>query len=223
MPDETTAGGFWRTLPGVLTAMAALLTAVGGLVVALHQTGILGGRPAAGASYTPLASGGGTSGTSSTSGGTSGSTGGGGPVAGDGAPGNTPTGASTTGAATARSLALAGTEVRVDVATFRIVSADLVSVAPGQGELRLAVRVTNGAESNYLPVSVDSFRLLVDSVPQPPTSAFDTWTAIPPRSAQAGTVTFALPDGARSVALVMTAGNASRTVPVDLGVPHAAP
>jgi hypothetical protein len=34
---------FWTTLPGILTAVAALITAVTGLLVALGQAGLLGG------------------------------------------------------------------------------------------------------------------------------------------------------------------------------------
>ena len=36
---------FWSTLPGVLTAVAAIITAVGGLVTVLYTTGVLGPKP----------------------------------------------------------------------------------------------------------------------------------------------------------------------------------
>ncbi|HYB44051.1 MAG TPA: hypothetical protein VEL75_19885, partial [Candidatus Methylomirabilis sp.] len=36
-------GSWWRTLPGVLTAAAATITALAGLLVALHQSGLIGG------------------------------------------------------------------------------------------------------------------------------------------------------------------------------------
>ncbi len=35
--------GWWKTLPGVITAVTGLLTAIAGLLVALHQTGLIGG------------------------------------------------------------------------------------------------------------------------------------------------------------------------------------
>lgn len=35
---------WWNTLPGILTAIAGTITAITGLIVALHQTGIIGGR-----------------------------------------------------------------------------------------------------------------------------------------------------------------------------------
>ena len=34
---------WWKTLPGVLSGLAAVLTAIGGLLLALHQVGYLGG------------------------------------------------------------------------------------------------------------------------------------------------------------------------------------
>lgn len=41
MSDATTS--FWKTLPGILSALAALITAVGGLITVLYSTG--GFRP----------------------------------------------------------------------------------------------------------------------------------------------------------------------------------
>jgi hypothetical protein len=40
--SEDARGGWWTTLPGLLTAAAALLTAVTGLAVALNQMGVVG-------------------------------------------------------------------------------------------------------------------------------------------------------------------------------------
>jgi hypothetical protein len=36
--------GFWRTIPGILTAAAGIVSAVGGLVIALSQAGLIGAR-----------------------------------------------------------------------------------------------------------------------------------------------------------------------------------
>lgn len=49
-------GNFWKTVPGVLTAVAAVITAVGGLLAILFQVGVLGGGdepPAAASSSAP--------------------------------------------------------------------------------------------------------------------------------------------------------------------------
>jgi hypothetical protein len=53
MDDESTAGSWWKTLPGVLTAIAALVTAVVGGVVGLKQAGIIWGQPSAGEARPP--------------------------------------------------------------------------------------------------------------------------------------------------------------------------
>lgn len=42
MPDQAQAPSWWQTLPGIATAIAALLTAVAGLLGVLYQTGVLG-------------------------------------------------------------------------------------------------------------------------------------------------------------------------------------
>ena len=36
---------WWKTVPGILTGLAALLTAVGSVVIALHQAGLLSPSP----------------------------------------------------------------------------------------------------------------------------------------------------------------------------------
>jgi hypothetical protein len=45
--DEDEQPGFWRTLPGILTVVAVLLAAGGGLAIALNQMGVLGSDPPA--------------------------------------------------------------------------------------------------------------------------------------------------------------------------------
>ncbi len=43
MSDEPSRRGFWGSVPGILTAAAAIITAVAGLVAALSQAGLLDG------------------------------------------------------------------------------------------------------------------------------------------------------------------------------------
>ncbi len=42
MSEEKQSGSWWKTLPGIITGTATLLTAIGGLIMTLHQTGIIG-------------------------------------------------------------------------------------------------------------------------------------------------------------------------------------
>jgi hypothetical protein len=44
MVDPQTRQSWWQTLPGILTATATLITAVGGLVAVLIQVGVIGGK-----------------------------------------------------------------------------------------------------------------------------------------------------------------------------------
>ena len=37
-------GSFWTTIPGMLTGLAAIITAIGGLLLALSQADLLGNR-----------------------------------------------------------------------------------------------------------------------------------------------------------------------------------
>jgi hypothetical protein len=47
MAEEEKKAGFWATLPGTLTGVAAVMTAAGGLILGLYQYGVLGSkRPA---------------------------------------------------------------------------------------------------------------------------------------------------------------------------------
>lgn len=43
MADDTKRSGFWQTVPGIMTALAAIITAVAGLLIALYQAGLLSG------------------------------------------------------------------------------------------------------------------------------------------------------------------------------------
>jgi hypothetical protein len=45
MSEEGRTEGFWRTIPGVLTALAGTISAVAGLVIALSQAGLMGSGP----------------------------------------------------------------------------------------------------------------------------------------------------------------------------------
>jgi hypothetical protein len=54
MADDARAPRWWQTLPGLVTAVATLVTAAGGLLVILAQTGMIGGTiPAAAPEKTP--------------------------------------------------------------------------------------------------------------------------------------------------------------------------
>ena len=43
MPEEPKS--FWSTIPGIITAIATLITAIGGFLVVLNQVGVFGSKP----------------------------------------------------------------------------------------------------------------------------------------------------------------------------------
>jgi len=43
MVEEAKSQSWWKTIPGILTTVTAMVTAVTGLIVALHQVGLLQG------------------------------------------------------------------------------------------------------------------------------------------------------------------------------------
>ena len=45
MSNDGEAGGFWRSIPGILTAGAGIVSAMAGLVIALTQAGVIGSGP----------------------------------------------------------------------------------------------------------------------------------------------------------------------------------
>jgi|GEM_PF-3154273 len=44
MSDDNKSPGFWQTAPGLLTAIAGIMTAGGGLLLVLYQIGVIGGN-----------------------------------------------------------------------------------------------------------------------------------------------------------------------------------
>lgn len=57
MDEHKSNASWWQTLPGILTGVAAVLTALGGVFAALHQSGLLTREtPAANAASGPVAS-----------------------------------------------------------------------------------------------------------------------------------------------------------------------
>jgi len=53
MGEEAKTQNWWQTLPGILTAIAAAITATSGLIAALYQAGVIGKKDQAQASTAP--------------------------------------------------------------------------------------------------------------------------------------------------------------------------
>lgn len=141
---ESESKGWWQTLPGLLTAAAAIITAVTGLLVAVHQTGFFDHSsqpPSEMQTKSHTVEGAATS--------------------------------SSTGLTASRPLNLPeNTEVRMGEDVFKLLSARLDPYSPDKVSVRFIVRMTNNGpyDANFWAAS---FRLLVDGSLQAPTNSLD--------------------------------------------------
>jgi len=183
--------GWWQTLPGLLTAAAAIITAVTGLLVAVHQTGFFDRSPqpppqtqskslpvgkseAAGAATPPAA-----------------------------------------GVTASRQLTLPEmTEVRFGQSVFKLVSARLDPYSPDKVSLVFTIRMTNNDrfDTNFWS---PSFRLLAGGLLQSPTNNLNELLAS--NSSKQGDVEFVIPANISTVGLQMgDVGEGKPTITISL-------
>jgi hypothetical protein len=192
---QSESKAWWQTLPGILTAAAAVITAITGLLVAVHQAGCFD-RSAASASlnrsHTDVDS------------------------QYSNAPehGTSPTQPSSAGT---RSLTLPATvEVRSEDIIFKLLSARLSPYSPSKVSLKFTVRMTN---NHRFPANFwnASFRLLVDETLQAPVNFLDE--VVDSNSSKDGEVEFVIPDSVSTVGLQMgEVGEGKPSITID--IPH---
>ena len=197
MNEEPQSGGWWRTVPGMLTAAAGIITAVTGLIVALQQAGIFDGEkhkapqvqneaikpPKAGENPVPPA------------------------------PGTTKPSSTSQEAPHSVNLS-AGTQVRVGDLVYTVLTARLERYAPNKLSLRFEVRMTNNGRypANFW---ASSFRLLVDGVPRAPENDLDE--VVKDHSAKEGIVEFVIPDTTTNAGLqIGDVGKEAPAISLDL-------
>ena len=190
---ETESKGWWQTLPGLLTAAAAIITALTGLLVALHQTGLLNRTAPAQTQSASQSAGANLPSTQ---------------VAG----GATPT---ATGAAASRPVTLPQiTEVRYGQAVFKLLAARVDPYSLDKVSVHLTVRMTNNSPypANFW---ADSFRLLVDGTLQAPNNYLNQ--LLPSNSSKEGDVEFVIPAATSSAGLQMgDVGDGKPTIAINL-------
>lgn len=197
--DEPKSTGWWQTLPGILTATAAILTAVGGLIVAFHQAGFFDRASQRtpqlqNETLRPQTVTGSTSAT---------------PTIPD-----TRKSMPNTSTAPDAVILPANTEVRAGDAVYKILTARLDHYAPGKLSLRFEVRMVNNGRfpANFWGAS---FRLLVDSVPRAPDNSLNE--LVESNSAKEGVVEFVIPDTVKDVGLqVGEVGEGKPALPILL-------
>lgn len=187
---------WWQTVPGFLTALAAAITATTGLIVALHQTGVIGG-----ASSQP--SQGGAAGSAERAVGDS--------LSGRAASGSA--GTASGGAARAPIALQAGDEVRLLEAVYTLLSARVEPDSLETWTLRATVRMTNNRsyDDNFWD---DSFRLVVGGVQRAPTGTLNK--LVRGHSSEEGDLEFTVPAGTTSVILRIISGETSRDIPLTI-------
>jgi len=187
--NRPAAPSWWQTIPGILTGVAALITAVTGLLVVFNRTGNRSEdvRPSTVSESrgTPPAS----------------------PAA------SRPAGAA---AAAARPVALPAIN-RVSLvggaAVHTILSAQVEPLDQERRALKFVVRYTNGGRypANFWSAS---YRLIVDDVPRAPTNFLDE--VVEPDSAKEGDVVFELPVSVKDAVLQISSGDEKSRIPLKL-------
>lgn len=189
--DQNTSAKWWQTLPGVLTAITATITAVAGLIAVLHQTGWLP-SPAQATATSVNATAPGTA--SPNTGGTTPPT----QLAGIELP--------------------AGMQVKLPIAdghfVYTILQARLEAYNSENRSLKFTIRGFN--DYTYPANFWDrSFRLLIDGTPLAPVSNLNE--VVDAQSAKEGEIAFTIPAGTKQVILkIGDPGQASTQIPFQL-------
>ena len=204
MSDAEKPKSWWQTLPGIITGLAAVITAVTGLIVAIQQTGWLGTRttPAVSSPSAPAPPGATPPTTRPPE-----------PSSGRRSPGAGPAAyAVALPALRDYKLGAAGFH-----ATFTLLAAEASPHTTEKDGLKIRLRMTSHdrVDHNFWD---QSFRLIVDGVPTAPESGLNEVVA--GQSAKEGDVIFTLPRGARSAKLAITYYDDRTEIPLDLKSPR---
>jgi len=193
MADKDTAQSWWHTLPGILTGVAGVITALGALAAALHQAGWLGSGPTSAIAADTV----------STMP----------PAAPAGLAGTPPANMSTQAVPAARAVALpTQREYRVDTVAFTLLAATLSPRNAEQDTLTLRLRMHN-RDSFPQPFWDRDFRLLVDSLPSAP--AEQLGELVESEAAKDGELLFLLPRDTAAAVLRIHRGNERTEIPLD--------
>ncbi|MFD1211307.1 hypothetical protein ACFQ36_04545 [Arthrobacter sp. GCM10027362] len=207
MPEDKADGGkpasWWTTLPGLLTAVAAVITAVTGLLVGLSQAGLLG-RSGSGPEPAATAS----PGTTGAAGSAGSSKPGGSP-----APGNPPTEAAGDWTVAVPD---AGRPVRSGEAEYAVLRAQARPDVDGYVAVTFSIKCTNRGryDMNFWD---STFRLDAGGDSIAPTSGLNELVAA--GASKTGDVLFVVPDSTREAVLRIKFPDGRRSLPLTLAPP----
>lgn len=199
MSDEGKARGWWHTLPGLITAITATITAVTGLIVAINQTGWFGGQGPPAATKSPVPSHSAPSGSVA-------------PLL----PAPAPSPTAPPPAPHAVTLP-ALRDYKLGAATFTVLEAEVSPRTTEKDGLQVRLRMTNRHpyDANFWD---RSFRLIVDGVPIAPEGGLNE--LVPGQSAKEGNILFMIPRGLAGATLTIAHGGERTDIPLALTPPR---
>jgi len=202
MSGEEKAKSWWHTLPGIITTLTATVTALTGLLVAIHQTDWLGPPTppvvAKGSAPTPPAPPGPVA-----------------PAPPAQAPPPTMSPLPPRGPTYAVGLP-AMRDYRLGAATFTLLKAEVSPQTSEKDALQVRLRMMN--HDRYDKNFMDrSFRLIVDGIPMAPKGGLNE--LVPGQSAKEGDVLFVIPRGTTGAKLKITYYDDSTEIPLNLKSP----
>jgi len=203
MSDDGKPKSWWHTLPGIITTVTAIVTALTGLVAAINQTGWFG------APTTPAATKTSASIPSAPPGPVS-------PVPPAQAPPLTTSPSAPPLPAYAVPLP-AMRDARLGEATFTLLKAEVSRRTSEKDTLEIGLRMMNHNryDANFWD---SSFRLIVDGVPMAPVSGLNE--LVPGQSAKEGDVAFVIPHGTTGARLKITYTDDTTEIPLNLTSPR---
>jgi hypothetical protein len=202
MSDAENSKGWWQTLPGVITSLTAVVTALAGLIVAINQTGWFGPQttpdPTVASAPTPTAPPGATPAA---------------PVQSPSPPASQASAARSTYAAELPGMR----DYRLGAATFTLLKAEVAPRTTEKDALQIRIRMTNHDrfDANFWD---QSFRVIVNGVAMAPESNLNE--LVRAQSAGEGDVLFVIPHGTIDGTLKITHDDESTEVPLALGPPR---
>jgi hypothetical protein len=200
------SSGWWQTVPGILTAAAGAITAIAGLLVALHLIGLFDTKSEQPVNQPEIMQHRAVSERASTV--------------------NETMTVKGTGSETAKppisdktpqypvSL-VTDTQVRVGEVIYRILAAELDRYSDTKLSLKFLIRVTNIEAKYGVAIGSDYFRLIVEDIPFAPEVSIIEAVAL--QSAKEGEVKFIFPATTSNIELqVGEVGRETKRIPIDL-------
>jgi len=187
MPEEEKS--FWKTVPGIITGIAALITAITGLLIAAGQLGFFKektseqqisiAKPAENASpakenLSPVK--------------------------------NTKT--------ENYEARFAMEKIKADDYDYTILGSTIEAIDPENRELKIKLRLMNNSNYSQANFWDNAFRLSVDGVPASPTSNLNE--LVEQHAAKENFVTFNVPNGAKDLIFIIMSQGKPINIPVDL-------